>query len=250
MDIEMHPATLIISAIIEVDRWCKEYKIPDDHGFIHALDVMRNASLALQDYDLEKIEELLVLLAALLHDINDRKYVPSENYEGVRMILSKIGLTSSYAEIVVTMINLVSCSKNGNTIDELVPKWYYIPRDADRLEALGYIGIKRAYETTIGFINQGKTPNRFWTDETIRCKNREELEITASRERLNEYTKIGKSQCFIDHFYDKLLHIKHLSSGSSSLQTIADQRHEIMVEFVIEFGINSTINWNRWLKET
>jgi hypothetical protein len=58
--------------------------------------------------------------------------------------------------------------------------------------------------------------------------------------------KIGYSTSLIDHFYDKLLHIRRLSSGSRTLQKLADERHCIMVNFVLDFGKNGMIDWKKF----
>jgi uncharacterized protein len=233
-------------ALKEVEEWCEKYKIPDDHGAAHAIIVVENAKKALGDFQLTDKQQLAVILAALFHDIEDRKFVSSNNLSGTREILQRLELEQEIADLVIQMIFLVSCSKNGIEIDESIPKWYYIPRDADRIEALGHIGIQRAYETTVEFIKRGKVQSCFFSPNTVRCRDEKEVEQVATKERLKEYMKTGYSASLIDHFYDKLLHIRHLSSGSETLQKIAEERHRVMVDFVIDFGKNGSIDWNKY----
>lgn len=178
--------------------------------------------------------------------MEDRKFVPSENLSGTREILKQLSLGSEMIELVILMISLVSCSKNGLNIDDSIPKWYYIPRDADRIEALGYVGIQRAYDTTCEFMRRKKNQNCFFREDTIRCKDEKELETIATQSRLEEYMKTGYSSSLIDHFYDKLLHIRNLSSGSKTLQKIADERHLVMVNFVLDFGKTGSIDWEKY----
>ncbi len=241
----------IIPAASQVNHWCEKHKIPEDHALAHALNVLYNAMSAIDDFpNLKALEVLIIMLAALLHDIDDRKYTPSKNYDGARMILERISFTETFgidaAEKVILLISLVSCSKNGNTVDPNYPLSFYIPRDADRLESLGHVGIKRAYET-IRSLNEKRVikVNDFNTD-TARIKTLEELDTVATKERFNEYSKTGNSNSLVDHFYDKLLHTHYMSSGSKTLQGIADERRQIMIDFVLEFGRTGSIDWNKW----
>lgn len=230
-------------ALKEVENWCSEHKIPDDHGLPHAIIVSQNAHDALADFNLNNDQQLAVILAALFHDIEDRKFVSSINLSGTREILNRLEIKPEIVDLVIQMILLVSCSKNGIEIDDSIPKWYYIPRDADRVEALGQVGIQRAYDTTAEFIRRGKFQTCFFSPNTVRCMNEKEVEQTATESRLKEYMKTGYSISMIDHFYDKLLHIRHLSSGSKTLQKIADERHRIMVDYVLNFGKTGRIEW-------
>jgi uncharacterized protein len=233
-------------AIPEIALWCKEQKIPDHHGATHAFTVVAHACLAVCDFKLDEWEQISVLLAAALHDVDDRKFTKSKDLNGARRILLAINFPRS--ELVLEMIRLVSCSKNGNTVEAGRPLWHYIPRDADRLEAIGRVGIKRAHDTTVEFAERGMAQTAFWTESTPRCQTREELERVATPERLETYHRQGGySTSLIDHVYDKLLHIHRLSSGSPTLQKMADERHGIMVEFVLEFGRTGTIDWSKWL---
>lgn len=234
------------NALKAVEEWCIKYNIPEDHGLSHAITVAQNAREALSDFELTSDQRMAAILAALFHDIEDRKFVPSENLSGTRNILQQLGLNSEAVELVILMIHLVSCSKNGINVDDSYPKWYYIPRDADRVEALGYVGIQRAYYTTVGFIKRGKFQTCFFNSDTVRCRDEKELEQVATENRLKEYMKIGYSISLIDHFYDKLLHIRRLSSGSRTLQKLADERHCIMVNFVLDFGKTGAIDWHKY----
>lgn len=233
-------------AIKAIEEWFVVNKIPEDHGLAHAIAVAGNAKKGAVDFELTDEQYMAVILAALLHDIEDRKFVASKNLSGTKYILQELELTQDIIDLIIRMIFLVSCSKNGIDIDHSVPKWYYIPRDADRLEALGPIGIQRAYETTSGFMKRGKFQTCFFSPDTIRCKDEKELEQVASEDRLREYMKTGYSVSMIDHFYDKLLHIRKLSSGSLTLQKIADERHQIMVDFVLDFGRTGKIDWQKY----
>ena len=239
-------SAFVTAAIPELALWCQEQKIPDHHGVSHALVVVTNAMAALQDFKLDWWERCAVLLSALLHDSDDRKFTKSKDLDGARRVLEAIRFRD--ADLVLDLIRLVSCSKNGNTVETGRPLWHFIPRDADRLEAIGMIGIKRAHDTTVEFAARNMGQTAFWTETTPRCRTREELALIATPEKLESYQRQGGfSASLIDHYYEKLLHIHRLSSGSPTLQKIADERHEVMVEFVLEFGRTGTIDWTRWL---
>jgi hypothetical protein len=86
-------------------------------------------------------------MAALLHDIDDRKYFNSNNYENARYCLSEAGVTKERdVYSILKMIDLVSFSKNGNIILPEYPIRYYLPRYVDRSEAIGIQGLYRSYE--------------------------------------------------------------------------------------------------------
>jgi HD superfamily phosphodiesterase len=240
---------ILTSAIQGLVSLCETRQIPDHHGLKHALAVLDNAAIALRDFNLSFDEQISVLLAALLHDIDDRKFTVSADYSGARMILSAIGYKDT--ESVIDMIKLVSCSDNGNTINRTIPRWKYIPRDADRLEALGTIGIRRAKETTDSMaIQQNKEPV-YWSDESPQCTTREQVFLMAHPNRLINYQKCKSSPDLISHFFDKLLHIHTMSSGSKRLEQIAEIKRDIMIDFVIDFGKNANkaykIDWSRWI---
>src|SRR5204863_4319085 len=86
-------------------------------------------------------EYYCIILAALLHDADDRKFFGDSNYKNARYLLRKI--PEGDVELVVHMIDLVSTSKNGNSTPVASSGWLLIPRYCDRLEAVGKIGIER-----------------------------------------------------------------------------------------------------------
>ncbi len=187
--------------------------IDPSHGLEHALVVLCHTEKALQSY-LEKLPEdfhiseqelLNVRLAALLHDIDDSKYFPDNHYQNARLILSKAGLDPENIESVIKMISWVSSSANGDTIPPEVSStnkiFMLFPRYADRLEAIGIIGLQRTLEYNK---HKGrplcipKEPNPGVTIDYI-------YENIATPERYQAYS--GNSATMIDHLYDKLLRL-------------------------------------------
>jgi HD superfamily phosphodiesterase len=138
-------------------------------------------------------EKILVKIAALLHDIDDHKYFPeNSNFENARKLLSidtvkQIdGLTDNEISSILLMIYLVSSSVHGDTMPTGLPDWYFYPRYADRLEALGIIGLKRTLEYTI------KKGQPLFRSDTKRANTKEEL----FNEIATITTKIVKNKFF------------------------------------------------------
>lgn len=141
--------------VMYVYELCLEHKVKPDHGFEHAMHVAGLARLATTDFDGSTYETpnmtieqvLLVLIASLMHDIDDPKVFPnSVDYANARRFLEQVPLSTEQKESVIMMIHIVSYSKNGNEIDDTLPLYMYIPRDADRAAVGGHIGIRRTLE--------------------------------------------------------------------------------------------------------
>jgi len=206
--------------------------VDDGHGIDHAQTVLHHATRALQLTNLPDETQLAIKLAALLHDADDHKFFPDNNdNENTKCILNAINLSKETRNLVIKMINLVSCSKNRNTPAN--PEWLLIPRAADRLEAMGYIGIKRCYDYTKHTTGTSKSRPLF-TNTTPRATNIKELNSIATAERFEKYR--GGSDSMIDHFYDKVLHLVDLKINNKYLQSVATERHAILVDFCLEFG--------------
>lgn len=188
----------------------KKKIIDPSHGLEHALMVLCHAKRALDAYKqtnpsgISEQEELNVKLAALLHDTDDSKYFPNnKNFENAKHILTKSGLDEENINEIIKMISWVSASKNGDRIPKEVSTtgkdFLLYPRYADRLEALGIIGLERTLDYTL---SQGaplcieQEPKLNYTIEQI-------YEHIATPTRYKCYK--GASRSMMDHFYDKLL---------------------------------------------
>jgi uncharacterized protein len=208
------------------------------HGFDHFIAVANHAVAALKCETLSPRKKLEVELAALLHDVDDSKIFPdSMGYQNARAILEKIDVSDKdeLIENAIEMIDLVSCSKNG---DREPPEPYMaIPRDCDWLEAIGQIGIDRCRDFTI----YKQAP--FHVDSTPRAYTEEQVWMEATPERFTAYMNGAKSASMIDHYYDKLLHIgkpAHLRSQNPYILEEAARRNHIMVEFIINYWLTAT----------
>ena len=204
---------------------------------------------------------LAIRLAALLHDVDDHKYFPRstsgpdlfpESYHNARTIMTSLAtavdtietqsfVTTMMAEIqelVITMIDLVSCSQHGNSVPSYIVEGglyhYLIPRWSDRLEAVGIIGVIRCYQ-----YNMAKN-QPLYSLLSLRATNVEEVWRLATPEMLDAYiSRGGTSSDMISHYYDKLLHIarppKHLVQNNY-LESQAETGVAPLVEVCVRFG--------------
>jgi uncharacterized protein len=221
-------------AQIHIDRLkeiLESNKVSPCHGIEHAKQVMTHAELALDagNYGISEEQKEAVLLAALLHDADDGKFFKYHiNNENLRTVI--IDKSDEFIELVVKMVNWVSSSKNGDSIpEETIGKdWMLIPRYADRLEAIGMIGVKRCFTYTMN------TSAPLYTEQTPRPKNEEELWKIASQERYQSYS--GNSPSMIDHFYDKLLRLAVYPIRNPYFDAECKKRIQPLIDFVLKFG--------------
>ena len=153
--------------------------IDASHGEAHALRVLYHATEAVACVGNAAVAAwgtdvvLAVLLAALLHDVDDRKYFQSvddgsDPYPNARRILTSIDhLSADTINATLAMIALVSCSANGNTVPADIAATgrhhYLIPRWSDRLEAVGAVGVVRCYQYTVA---KGQPLSRYFHPHT------------------------------------------------------------------------------------
>lgn len=244
---------------VDLLRACEVFletaKVDKGHGIDHikaVLDHVDNA-LAVTTDTIDPIQKLAVRVAAILHDVDDHKFFDS-SIEGLneKYLLSMFELrierflqnpehasTSSdiktygqFEALVKKMIDLVSCSSNGNSNEKGYPQWMLYPRIADRLEAIGAIGILRA-------IQYGEYRNRLmYDDKTERAYTIEELRNIASPERFRRYLAGTRSQTTIGHFYDKILHIgksEDFGVNNAYFEKVAEARHKEVEDWVLNF---------------
>jgi len=207
------------------------------HGIEHAKQVLENAEKALEvtTFELSPYQEKAILAAALLHDADDRKFFPTHtNNENLRLVLFDTPV--EFIELVISMVNLVSSSKNGDLIPDFIigQEWKLIPRYADRLEAIGLIGIERCY------IYSKKANMPLYLADTPKPKTEEELWSIATKERYNSYD--GNSKSMIDHYYDKLLRLTFFPIHNKYFEEQCNIRRKPLIIFILMFGNNGTIS--------
>ncbi|KAK6158297.1 hypothetical protein DH2020_005611 [Rehmannia glutinosa] len=162
---------------------------------------------------------LIVELAALLHDIGDYKYMrdPSEG-KIVEDFLVKEGVDESIKTRILSIIKGMGFKEEigGLTGSTRYPE-FGVVQDADRLDAIGAIGIARCFTF-------GGSRNRVLHDPNIK-----------PRSDLSKDKYMNKDeQTTINHFHEKLLKLKDLMKTKAG-QRRAEKRHKFMEEFVAEF---------------
>jgi uncharacterized protein len=219
------------------------HNVCSSHGITHAIAVMNHAENALNQAENKlnqttfKIDEKIkrcVKLAALLHDADDRKFFPNnQNYENLKEILDD--LPSDEIDLIIKMISLVSSSKNGDRIpeDAINNEWLLYPRYADRLEAIGIIGIERCFQYAL------TSKNPLYISTTPYVTTEEELWNVANIERYNQYN--GFSDSMIDHYYDKLLRASIFPIRNKYFDKETEIRRKPLIDFILMFGKNKKI---------
>jgi len=185
------------------------------HDWFHIERVYKNALLIAKDTDCDL---LVVQLGALLHDIADSKFHNGDETIGpktARLFLESENVAEDTIQHVVNIIENISY-KGGNFEKSFHSAALDIVQDADRLDAIGAIGIARAF-------NYGGFKNRsLYNPEIAPVTN-------MSKE---DYKKNNAPT--INHFYEKLLLLKDKMNTETGKQ-IAAERHHFMETFLAQF---------------
>ena len=241
---------IVFTAIENVKAFYVEHtEIKASHGWIHIQAVLHHTNKALEALDPSLLppskEVMQIKLAALLHDMDDKKYFPNnKGYPNATGILQSVGIspvgqTKESFQQIIQMISWVGCSENGNTVPKEVKeneKYYLlIPRWADRLEAVGSRGVVRCYQYTL------EKSQPLSTQESPRPQTEEELWTKyATKNKLQEYMdRGGSSTDMISHYYDKLLHIARPPKDivrNSYLEHAAESGAKDLVEVCLRYG--------------
>lgn len=166
-----------------------------------------------EDCNLEVVE-----LSALLHDIADPKFHNGD--ETVALKISREFLESQNVEeeIIQQVLFIIQniSFKNRNEVPADLPIELKIVQDADRIDAIGAIGVARTF-------NFGGFKNNLMYHPDIQPK------LNMSKE---EYKKSNGTT--INHFYEKLLLLKNLMNTNEG-EKIAEERHQFMLTFLDQF---------------
>jgi len=185
------------------------------HDWWHVFRVWKTArKIALQ----ENVNLFVVELAALLHDIADPKFHDGNEEIGPEMAMNFLQEQNVEPEIVNHVVNIIKNMSFKNSLGTLDfrSKEMDVVQDADRLDAIGAIGIARAF-------NYGGFKNRPLYDPAVKPS------FSMTKE---EYKK-GNSPT-INHFYEKLLLLKDKMNTQTG-KMLAEQRHRFMEEFLSRF---------------
>ena len=162
----------------------------DGHDAEHSLRVYRNAMAIASG---EECDMEVVALASLLHDADDKKLFDTKGNSNARQFLSSHGVPEDKCERIIEVVNGVSYSSNKDSIPSVIEG--KIVQDADRLDAIGAVGIARTFM------------------------------YGGSHGRSIEETR--------EHFEDKLLLLKD-KMNTDTAKKIASVRHEYLLSFLEE----------------
>ncbi len=190
------------------------------HDWFHIERVYNNANLIAKAED---VDVLIVQLAALLHDIADSKFNNGDETIGpkkAKTFLNSINLEADKIHHIVQIIANMSFSKSLENKKLFTSLELQVVQDADRLDAIGAIGIARAF-------NYGGYKNRLMYDPKIAPKLKQ----------TKEAYKKSKAPT-INHFYEKLLLLKDKMNTKTG-KKLATERHNFMKLFLNQF-------YNEW----
>lgn len=186
------------------------------HDWFHTLRVYKNALLISKS---ESVDTLIVSLSALLHDVADSKFHQGDESIGPRLagkFLESHSVDERTVDHVVKIIENMSFKNSLGPENIFTSKEMEVVQDADRLDAIGAIGIARAF-------NYGGFKNRKLYDPWIEPQ----LNLTKEEYKHSEAPTIN-------HFYEKLLLLKD-SMNTETGRQIAQKRHAFMEEYLEQF---------------
>ena len=186
------------------------------HDWFHIERVFRNTLLIAKD---EQVDVLVVSLAALLHDIADPKVHGGDEEIGPKKadtFMASLGLSPKVRTHVVDIIRRMSFKNSLEGEAGEGSKELQVVRDADRLDAMGAIGIARAFSF-------GGYMGRPLYDPEI-----------APRVGMSKAEYKKSSGPTLNHFYEKLLLLKDLMHTPAG-KKLAEGRHAFMLEFLEAF---------------
>jgi len=187
------------------------------HDWFHIQRVFNTSKLLLQH---EEGDSLVVQLAALLHDIADPKFHNGNEQIGPQTARDFLETQQVSHETTAHVVNIIRHMSFKNSLEQggetFTSKEMDIVQDADRLDAIGAIGIARAF-------NYGGFKNR----ELYNPKVPPNLNMTKE-----EYKK-SKAPT-INHFYEKLLLLKD-GMRTPTGKKLAENRHEFMLDYLEQF---------------
>lgn len=185
------------------------------HDWMHVERVWRNTQLIAQT---EACNPLVAELGALLHDIADSKFHGGDEQIGprtARQFLESIALPQDVVEQVVAIVQHISYA-GGNEPSSYRSPELAVVQDADRLDAIGAIGIARTF-------HYGGYKNRLLYHPDIAPR----LDMTRA-----EYK--ASTAPTINHFYEKLLLLKDRMNTATG-RRLAEERHRFMELYLEQF---------------
>lgn len=201
------------------------------HGMEH---INRVLNLSLNLINDEKVNKDIVMLIALLHDVDDYKLFGiknANNLSNANNILNNLKVNDEVKIKVLEGINAIGYSKRLEGIKPSF-KEAMIVSDADMLDALGVSGILRTYKYSMKM-------NRPFFD-----KNIFPVENFDSKTYMN-----NNDTCGVCHFFEKILRLKDMMLTESG-KKLAIKKHDIVVKFLYDFfEEENAIEWTMYLDE-
>ena len=187
------------------------------HDWFHIERVWKNAQLIAKS---EKVDMLVVELGALLHDIADAKFYDGDESIGpkkARAFLASQNIDETVIEHVEKIIKFISFKSSLDTKSKkFTSKELEVVQDADRLDAIGAIGIARTF-------NYGGFKNRVLYDPSI-----------MPNLKMDKETYKKSKAPTINHFYEKLLLLKDKMNTKTG-KALAQKRHDFMKLYLKQF---------------
>lgn len=185
------------------------------HDWFHIERVYKNALLIAKE---EVCDVTIVQLGALLHDIADSKFHDGDETVGPKVAREFLASQNVSEEIIVHVIAIIEniSFKGGKVVAKFQSKELDIVQDADRLDALGAIGIARTF-------NYGGFKNRTLYNP----------EILPNLNMTKEEYKNSDAPT-LNHFYEKLL-LLAAKMNTETGKKIAQERHLFMESFLAQF---------------
>lgn len=205
-----------LQTIDEAERFAKEQLAGDStgHDWYHTLRVRNTAALIAE---MEQADVFICTVAAVLHDVADEKLNPSKE-AGLDKVHNWLRqhLTDE-AQINHIMLIIETMSFSGGGGEPMATLEGRIVQDADRLDALGAIGIARTMVFSGAKGRPVYDPEIEPRDESLQKEYRDYSKGTA-----------------VNHFYEKLLKLKDLMNTPYG-RKLAEERHEYMLGFLEQF---------------
>ena len=179
------------------------------HDFQHIERVLATARTIAETEPTANLK--IVELAVLLHDVSDAKYAACN--DDTQRILAQLSLTDEERKQIAQTIAAVSY-RGGHELPATTIEMKIV-RDADRLDAIGAIGIARAF--TFG----GKFGSQLYND------------AESAKQYDSEASYRAKNSSVVTHFYEKLLLLKDLMTTEKG-KALAESRHQFMLTFLAQ----------------
>ena len=180
--------------------------------------IHRVHQLAKQIAEKEGGDLFIIELAALLHDISDWKFNGGDEYLGgciAHQWLKNLGADLKTCKTVETIINTLSF-KGAHVADNMQPLEGKIVQDADRLDAIGAIGIARTF-------TYGGYKHRPMYQPQIKAVLHDSFDAYKN-----------KTSHTINHFYEKILLLKD-RMNTATAKYLAEERHQFVEQFLAQF---------------